>query len=210
MTEAADKGLAASDLELWRGDRRLFTGISFQVEFNQYLLITGANGCGKTSLLRMLCGFTLPEAGEVRWNGNDIAADRYAYHPDLVYVGHEEGQKADLTARENLMHWARLRTGVTLDRIDAALERVGLDPANPLQTRFLSAGMRRRLALARLPLGEVRLWLLDEPLTHLDHEGRELVAHLIEDHVAAGGCAVIATHQELSVSTGGGKSLELG
>ena len=209
MTEGADKGLAASDLELWRGNRRLFKGISFHVDSGQYLFISGANGSGKTSLLRMLCGFTLPEAGEVRWNGNDIARDRYAYHFDLVYIGHNEGHKADLTGRENLLYWARLRTGVTIDRIDAALERVGLDPANPLEARFYSAGMQRRLALARLPLGEVRLWLLDEPLTNLDQEGRELVAHLLDDHVTAGGCAVVATHQPLSVSAGSSMNLEL-
>jgi len=202
--------LEGRELELWRGDRCLFRNVTFEVQPGQYLNITGINGSGKTSLLRMVCGFTLPEAGEIFWNGTSIRKDRHGYNSELVYVGHTEGLKADLTARENLLYWGRVRTDTEMDAVDRALDTVGLESESRLHIRFFSAGMRRRLALARLLVHKVSLWMLDEPLTNLDVSGRELVSHLVDQHVTDGGTAVIATHQELGLAAAGRVALELG
>ncbi len=209
MTDPADKGLQASKLELWRGDRCLFRNVAFEVRQAQYLNITGPNGCGKTSLLRMVCGFTLPETGEIFWNGTSIRKDRHGYNSELIYVGHTEGLKADLTARENLLYWGRVRAEIEIDAVDRALDTVGLEPESQLHMRFFSAGMSRRLALARLLVHKVTLWMLDEPLTNLDVGGRELVSRLVDQHVSDGGIAVIATHQELGLTAPGRVTLEL-
>ncbi len=157
----------------------------------------------------MVCGFTLPEAGEIFWNGTSIRKDRHAYDSELVYVGHTEGLKADLTARENLLYWGRVRAEIEIDAVDRALDTVGLEPESRLHMRFFSAGMRRRLALARLLVHKVSLWMLDEPLTNLDVSGRELVSRLVDQHISDGGIAVIATHQELGLDAAGRVALEL-
>lgn len=202
--------LQARELACVRGDRHLFAGLSFAVAAGEAIRIEGPNGAGKTSLLRILCGFLRPAAGTVSWCGTDIRAQAPAYRRALAYVGHAPGVKDDLTPVENLRivcGTAARRAGVA---IETALERVGLAGFEQLPARHLSAGQRRRLALARLCLVDARLWLLDEPFTALDAGGRALVERLLGEHVAGGGIAVLTSHHAVSIEGGAMHQLRLG
>jgi heme exporter protein A len=194
--------LCADNLHLWRGDMHVLRGVSFSVRGAECLQVTGANGSGKTTLLRALCGLVPPEEGQVRWCGVDIGADPSAYHRALAYLGHDNGLKGDLTADENLRFGIGLRCRVTPTAIGAALTRAGLAGQRGLPLRQLSAGQRRRVALARLPLFDARLWILDEPGSNLDSAGQALLLELLQAHLAEGGTAVVATHQALDLPAG--------
>jgi len=152
--------IAAENLHLWRGDVHVLRGVSFDLTGGECLQVTGINGSGKTTLLRALCGLMPLEEGRIRWRGADIAADPGAYHSDLAYVGHDNGLKGDLTALENLRFGIGLRRRVTAADCEAALAQVGLSGQHALPLRQLSAGQRRRVALARLPLMDAALWIL--------------------------------------------------
>lgn len=183
-----------------RHDRTLFRDLGFTLAAGEITQIEGANGSGKTSLLRLLCGLMLPAAGEVRWRGQDIQADRAGFFTELCYIGHHPGIKEELTPRENLrmaLALGRARDGIG---IDAALEQVGLYGYEDLPTRTLSAGQRRRVALARLLIVEATLWILDEPFTALDAQGRALIEGMLEAHSRRGGAALLTTHQPLSLA----------
>ncbi|HEV8590290.1 MAG TPA: cytochrome c biogenesis heme-transporting ATPase CcmA [Pyrinomonadaceae bacterium] len=184
-----------------RGDRRLFRGLNFEVSPGTLLELRGPNGGGKTSLLRIICGLATPAEGEVRWNGTNIRKLREEYFAYLAYVAHLNGVKDELTALENLLVAERV-SGREQTKQDAEdkLARVGLTNQRYLPTRFLSAGQRRRLALARLPASRATLWILDEILTSLDDAGIDLARDLIADHLDKGGMAIIATHQDLNLS----------
>ena len=187
--------LEAVDLECARGGRALFRGLSFSVEGGALLRIAGANGSGKTSLVRILCGLLTPNAGEVRWKGEPIQSLKEEYARHLVYLGHAAAVKDELSAAENL-EFACTLAGLALSRndIDRALGRMGV-PDQALKR--LSQGQRRRAALARLALsGAVPLWLLDEPFTALDGAAAELTRELIREHVARGAAVVYTTHQD--------------
>ncbi len=164
----------------------------------------GANGAGKTTLLRTACGLAYPEGGEITWCGENIRKDMHAFHAQLAYLGHEPPLKAELTARENLHYWVGVRRRVERQELDRALERVGGEHWADRPVRTLSAGQKRRAALAGLTLMRVPLWLLDEPTTNLDAEGQKLVGALIDEHLQAGGVALAAVHHELAVSQGQG------
>jgi heme exporter protein A len=191
--------LTAENLQLWRGEQHVLRGICLAAAGGQCLQVTGANGAGKTTLLRALCGLVPLEDGRICWRGRDIAEDPAAFHNDLNYLGHDNGLKADLTAAENLHYAAALRRRVRPQDIAAALARTGVAEAAGQLLRRLSAGQRRRVALARLTLTGGSLWVLDEPGSNLDERGQLLLAELIEGHLRAGGAAVVATHRTLDL-----------
>jgi len=191
--------LAASDLECVRGDRTLFSGVSFAVRPGAGLLVQGANGAGKTSLLRIVLGLSPPASGEVTWTGRPIRTLGEAYRRELVYCGHPNALKDDLSAAENVRAAAAL-SGRQITRAEAlaALARVGVDAAADLPVRSLSQGQKRRTALARLVLDGAKLWVLDEPLAALDTAGAEWLAGMLDAHLSAGGMALVTSHQPLA------------
>jgi heme exporter protein A len=192
--------LSAHELACARGERTLFSGMNFQLQSGQLLLVQGGNGRGKTSLLRLLCGLAQPLDGEVHWRGQAIGQVREEYHREMVYIGHVNGIKDDLTPLENLRLSAAL-AGRDLDERTAeqSLIKLGLERCLDLPARVLSFGQRRRVTLAGLITAGALLWILDEPLTGLDVHGVVLVEGLLRDHVAAGGMVVMTTHQPLSL-----------
>jgi len=192
--------IEAEDLHLWRGDVQVLRGLSFIAGSGECLQITGANGSGKTTLLRALCGLVPLEQGRIRWRGKDITVDAGAYHSELAYLGHDNGLKGDLTAMENLRFGLGLRRRVASADCAGALVRAGVAEHSDLPVRRLSAGQRRRVALARLSLTDAALWLLDEPASNLDAAGQQLLLQLLQAHVSAGGAAVVATHQLLDLN----------
>ncbi len=201
--------LEARAINAWRGDRHILRDVSFVVRAGEFLKITGPNGVGKTTLLRVVCGLLPAEHGEIDWCGRPVRGVADEFHAQLGYLGHPNSLKADLTARENLRFLAGLRQELTGKDIDAALERCGILSRGDLPARSLSAGQKRRLALARLLLAEASLWVLDEPVTNLDTAGIALVEELIQDHVSHGGLALAAAHQRLLDQSPNLRRLEL-
>lgn len=179
-----------------RGETRLFEGCHLTVQSGQWWQIEGHNGIGKTSLLRILAGLTVPAEGEVRWNGSPITQVREDYYAELFYLGHFAGIKPELTAWENLRYYQKLQNLPLSDEaLWNALEKVGLIGREELLCSHLSAGQQRRVALAKLWLTPASLWILDEPFTAIDKKGvAELIAH-IEQHCANGGLCIFTSHQ---------------
>lgn len=173
----------------------MLRGVSVDVAAAQVVHVAGSNGAGKTTLLRVLAGLLAAEQGGVNWQGRPIASNFDSYAATLAYLGHSDALKSDFTARENLSHEVGMRRPVSAPEIDEAIARVGLTSCRDLPARVLSAGQRRRLAMARVMLTGVPLWILDEPFTNLDHVGVLLLSGIIAEHVDAGGAAVIAAHQ---------------
>lgn len=200
--------LNVDDLVLFRGERCLIDGLSFSLGAGSLLVLEGANGSGKTSLLKALAGILDPESGTIRWDGTDIRQDRTAYGESLVWMAHRVGFKRDLTLVENLRYEACLRPQGA-ESVDAVVEQLDLAHLVRLPLRALSAGQQRRVALARMRLASAPLWLMDEPFANLDRGGRGLVRRLVAEHVAGGGSCVLSAHQEvrLDVPT---ERLELG
>ncbi len=203
--------LEVEDLACRRGDRTLFTALSFGLPASTLLHVRGRNGSGKTTLLRALCGLLRPDAGAIRWRGESILELADDYNREVLYFGHLNGIKADLTGQENL------RVAATLDQdpisdaaITDALAQIGLAGFEDLPTRMLSQGQKKRVALARLILSKAPLWILDEPFTALDTDAVALLERLIASHVADGGAVVLTTHQEVQLTRGEIQRLELG
>ena len=190
---------AANALACIRNDVMLFSGLGFRLEVGEILQIQGPNGSGKTSLLRMLCGLALPDAGEIQWDGNNIHDHRQDYFKQMSYIGHVNGIKMELTALENLTMAGALSVADKSISPLEALEKMGLAEYENTPARKLSSGQRRRLALARLLITDTRLWILDEPLTALDDEGRQLMRDMISAHAAAKGITVLATHDPVDI-----------
>jgi heme exporter protein A len=203
--------LEASNLDCLRGGRTLFRGLSFSLRGGELLRIAGANGSGKTSLLKILCGLLTPDAGEVRWQGAPIGQLREDYSRHLVYLGHAPAVKDDLTAAENLTVACTLAGRKASPRqAQAALVSYGL-PADAVAVRRLSQGQRRRAALARLLLSaHAPLWLLDEPFAALDAAAARFTEELIASHVAQGGAAIFSTHQDANIGAAVLRVIELG
>jgi heme exporter protein A len=192
VTES-EADLVGEDLACRRGERRVFTRLSFRLPPGGALVLTGANGSGKTSLLRLLAGLIPPAAGRLAWGASPVEHDPAAHRARLHYVGHQDGVKPGLTPRETLAFWSGLR-GCKVPRLDAALAAFGLVPVADWPCRWLSAGQRRRLALARLCATAAPLWLLDEPFSALDRENQARLEEVIAAHRATGGRVVVATH----------------
>lgn len=202
--------LEVSDLACTRGDHQLFSGLSFNLSAGELLQVQGANGSGKTSLLRTLCGFMVPPTGVIKWCGQDIRELDGEYHAAMVYLGHLNAIKDELNALENLRTSAGL-SGHALDGNEAliALRRMGLRGRETLPVKVLSQGQRRRVALARLLVGNAPLWILDEPLTALDVSAVGLMQALIGEHLGRGGMLIYTTHQPLQVAGVTGRELSL-
>ena len=190
--------LTATDLTLFRGDRCLFKGLSFALNSGELLLLEGRNGCGKTSLLRAIAGLLELESGAVSWNDASVQKDRQFFQNSMVWMSHKVGFKGDLTLVENLRFEANLRLQSELD-FDDVLKRLGLNRLKRLPMRSLSAGQQRRVALARLLLSAAELWMMDEPVTNLDREGRALVTELVSEHLASDGMVIMAAHQDVKI-----------
>jgi len=188
-------GVSGRDIHVWRGDRHVLRGVSMEAAAGQVVHVAGPNGAGKTTLLRVLTGLLSPEQGGVSWRGRPIAASFEDYAAVIAYLGHIDALKADFSARENLVQEVGLRRSVTAAEIDDALNHAGLAACRDLPARVLSAGQRRRLAMARVMLTAAPLWILDEPFTNLDHVGVLLLSGVIAEHLDGGGAAVIAAHQ---------------
>ena len=193
--------LEICNLACTRGDHLLFSDLSFSLSAGELLQVQGENGKGKTSLLRTLCGFITPAAGEIRWRGQDIRELDEEYYAEMVYLGHLNAIKDELNALENLRISAGL-AGCAVDDKEAiaALRHMGLRGRETLPVKVLSQGQRRRVALARLLVSNAPLWILDEPLTALDVGAVGLMQELIGEHLAKEGMVIFTTHQPLEVA----------
>ncbi len=203
--------LDVADLACRRGERLLFRDLSFQLPSETLLHVRGLNGSGKTTLLRALCGLLRPDAGSIHWRGENVRNLAEDYNRDLLYFGHLNGIKADLTGLENLRIASTLdQDPVDEDAILTALARIGLEGFEDLPTRMLSQGQKKRVALARLILSKAPLWILDEPFTALDVDAVDLLQRLIAEQVAGGGSVILTTHQEVELTRGAIQRLTLG
>ena len=192
--------LEAQSLECVRDDRLLFSDLNFSVAEAKVLQIEGPNGCGKTSLLRIICGLRLAEAGQVLWHGEMIQANREDYYASMVYIGHLPCIKAELTVLENVRALLDTRSlSVTDAVIETALAKVGLASYEDVPGKALSSGQRRRILLAFVELSRAKLWILDEPLTALDVQGVALMESMIVEHRAAGGSVIFTTHHGMQL-----------
>lgn len=191
--ELVGRGLACR-----RGGRLVFAGLDCRLPAGGALVLTGSNGSGKSSLLRLLATLLVPAAGRLLWGGLPVAQDPAAYRARIGYLGHLDAAKPALTPRETLRFWAAL-ADAPLPEPDVALDRFGLSAVADWPCRWLSAGQRRRLALARLPAAPAAVWLLDEPTTALDSDGEARLLAAIAQHRADGGRVAIATHQPLAL-----------
>jgi heme exporter protein A len=198
MNTAVD-GLCVEKVHVWRGDRHVLKGVSLALRPRQLLHISGPNGTGKTTLLRVVCGLLRPEQGLVSWQGQSISKVSLEYQAALAYASHEPALKGDLTALENLRFAVGLKRRVTAQDLLASLERTGVAACADLPARVLSAGQRRRVAMARVLAMSASLWLLDEPFTNLDTAGADLTAALLQSHVQQGGSALVVAHQPLKI-----------
>lgn len=200
--------LSAHDLACVRGDRRLFSAIDLSISAGEWLHVRGANGAGKTSLLRLLAGLAQPAEGAVLWNGQSIRSDNGVFRSNFLFLGHQGALKEDLTAHESLFFAAAI-DGFSLSTVAAAraLRQLGLNGIEELPIRCLSAGQKRRVMLARLVSRAAKLWILDEPFTALDAKAVEMLEELVDEHIKLGGMVVMTSHQTVGIP--GGRVLQL-
>lgn len=185
-----------SGLSCIRDDRVLFEELAFELASGQVLLLEGKNGSGKTSLLRILCGFREPDSGAIHWCGESVKDS--SFHADMAYVGHLDGIKKELTVLENL-NMAMALGSAGRYSIAQALDKVHLAGYDDVLVQALSAGQKRRLSLARLLITENVLWILDEPFTSLDRQGIALIESLMAEHCANGGMIVLTSHHDIAL-----------
>lgn len=192
--------LNAQGLSCKRGERLLFSGLSLQANAGDCLHVVGANGSGKTSLLRILAGINLADAGDVYWCDQSISGNT-KYNQRRAYLGHLEGIKNELSAAENLQHYQRMNGVYSAAAVDQDLARMGILQCADLEAGKMSFGQRRRLSFARLLSGDYALWILDEPFTGIDAQGRALIEEICERHLAARGIIILTNHRSLQQSS---------
>lgn len=192
--DTSSYSLEWQNLSLWRGDRCLQQGLHGKLASGQAITLKGPNGCGKTTLLRTLCGLSQPETGKILWQGSQTHHIRAEFHAHLAYSGHSNGLKRDLTTRENLRFAARLR-GRHANQ-NELLNGLGLTVCADLPVRNLSAGQQRRASLALILGSGAEFWVLDEPFTNLDRSGCEWLGRRFNDHLNMGGMLLTAAHQD--------------
>lgn len=192
--------LEAHALTCVRGEKQLFSGLNLTVSAGECLHVRGENGVGKTSLLRLLTGLSKPESGEVLWNGLIISKEPALYHRELLFLGHRDALKEDLTALENLQLYAALDDiQLPEDKVLAALWRFGLRGREHLPVNCLSAGQKRRVLMARMLTRQAKIWILDEPFNALDVQAVQALQGLIAEHIEQGGLVVLTSHQNVSL-----------
>ena len=199
LTLVSDTLLSALGLGFERAHRRLFENVEFDLAPGEALQIHGANGSGKSTLLRILCGLTWPSEGAVIWNGTNIEHDPYELRSELIYLGHADGIKLELSVRENLEYCRALALAPLPTPISETTKNLSLQGLDDILVRHLSAGQRRRVALARLLMSKARLWILDEPFTALDKNGTAAVEAMLDRHLDDGGLIVFSSHQPIQV-----------
>jgi heme exporter protein A len=192
--------LSVDNLSIWRGERCLCRNLSFRVSTGEALHVQGQNGAGKTTLIRVLTGLGRADEGDIRWRGQSLRWNGEQYRASLSFLGHSNGVKLGLSPRENLAVASALLAKPIASDVDMILEKVSLRAYADLPCGMLSMGQRRRTALARLLLADVRLWFLDEPLASLDVAGVVLLTDMLKAHLMDGGIVVFATHQSMDLS----------
>lgn len=195
-----DTVLTTRDLACFRSDRWLFRRLNLELSAGEALHVHGPNGSGKTSLLRILCGLTPPTSGEILWRGVDITNDPWRYRMEILYIGHHNGIKLELSPVENLQVARALAQNPTELTPEDALARWQLAGFEDVPSHTLSAGQRRRIALARLMMNKARVWVLDEPFTALDPAGVGTMETLIHEHLNHAGVVIFTTHQSLQLT----------
>jgi heme exporter protein A len=200
---------SVSNLSCSRGDKRLFSGVSFALQPGEWLHLEGDNGVGKTSLLRLACGLSALEQGEIQWQGQPVSSNIDEFRANLAYLGHQLALKEDLTPLENLRADTAI-AGRTLSLADAksALAQLGLKGREHLPVRVLSQGQKRRTALARLLVSSAPLWILDEPFVALDAAAQKVLSDIINGHLNRQGMVLFTSHQMVTLA-GQGRSYRL-
>ena len=200
FSNSSELVLQARGLGCVRGERQLFSNLDLRLVSGKCLHVRGENGVGKTSLLRLLTGLSKPESGEVFWGEQSIATDPLAYHRELLFLGHRDALKEDLSALENLLMYAALDNVMLSDeKVLSALWRFGLRGRENLPVNCLSAGQKRRVLMARMLTRQASLWILDEPFNALDIHAVHELQNLIAEHLERGGLVVLTSHQEVSI-----------
>ncbi len=201
--------IEANGLTVYRGDDALFSDLSFALHAGEIVRLEGSNGSGKTTLLRILCGLAEADEGELKWGGKPLRRAMESLREQILFIGHKPGINSELTPLENLQLLAKLETRCSTQNIEAALTQL-LPPGRlDLPCRVLSAGQKRRVALARLLLTPAKVWMLDEPLTALDATGRGWLEEQLVKHALKGGSAVVTSHQPLAESSGVARTFRL-
>jgi heme exporter protein A len=200
---------SVSNLSCSRGDKRLFSGVSFALHPGEWLHLEGDNGVGKTSLLRLACGLSALEQGEIQWQGQTVSNNTDEFRANLAYLGHQLALKEDLSPLENLRADAAIAgREVSLSDAKLALAQLGLKGREHLPVRVLSQGQKRRTALARLLVSSAKLWILDEPFVALDTAAQNVLSEVINGHLNRQGMVLLTSHQMVSLA-GQGRSYRL-